>query len=288
VRSIPAGAHFSERSPLGRHTKQSRIRLPKAAAIAAAPTLATVAAAFCLAPQAAAAAPVSAADAAHAAVLDAAVKSAGSAAPAKSGTRHARARAAGTSLPVSYKVRPGDSLSSIAWHFYHDQAAWPAIYWRNHGQIRWADDINVGQVLRIPARPSRIPKAPAALQPPAASAPVVNVPPSPTQEPAGVQQAQQAPQQPQQATAPADTASSGEYPGGAFGQCVVARESGGNAQVMNSSGHYGLYQFSASTWAEYGGSAADFGDASVAEQNQVFANAIAAGGESNWAPYDGC
>jgi len=26
----------------------------------------------------------------------------------------------------------------------------------------------------------------------------------------------------------------------------------------------------------------------VAEQNQVFANALAAGGESNWAPYDGC
>ena len=33
---------------------------------------------------------------------------------------------------------------------------------------------------------------------------------------------------------------------------------------------------------------ADFGHASVAEQNQVFANAIAAGGQSNWAPYDGC
>jgi nucleoid-associated protein YgaU len=271
---------------LGRHTKPTRIRLPKAAAAAAAaPTIATVAAAFCLAPQAAAAAPVSAAAAAHTAVLDAAVKPAVSAAPAKSSARHARAHAAGTSLPVSYKVRPGDSLASIAWHFYHNEAAWPAIYWRNHGQIRWADDINVGQVLRIPAKPSRIPKAPADLQPPAPSTAVVSVPSSTTQESAGVQQAQQAPQQ---ATAPADSASSGEYPGGAFGQCVVSRESGGNAQVMNSSGHYGLYQFSASTWAEYGGNPAEFGDATVAEQNQVFSNALAAGGESNWAPYDGC
>jgi len=26
----------------------------------------------------------------------------------------------------------------------------------------------------------------------------------------------------------------------------------------------------------------------VAEQNQVFDNAMAAGGEFNWAPYDGC
>jgi len=57
---------------------------------------------------------------------------------------------------------------------------------------------------------------------------------------------------------------------------------------MNGSGHYGLYQFSASTWAEYGGNPADFGDASVAEQNQVFANAMASGGESNWSAYDGC
>jgi hypothetical protein len=73
-----------------------------------------------------------------------------------------------------------------------------------------------------------------------------------------------------------------------FQACVIAAESGGNAQVMNSSGHYGLYQFSASTWAEYGGNPAEFGDATVAEQNQVFDNAIAAGGESNWSLYDGC
>jgi len=77
-------------------------------------------------------------------------------------------------------------------------------------------------------------------------------------------------------------------PGGSFGQCVIARESGGQAQVMNATGHYGLYQFSASTWAAYGGSPADFGHASVAEQNQVFANAMAQGGQSNWSAYDGC
>jgi hypothetical protein len=57
---------------------------------------------------------------------------------------------------------------------------------------------------------------------------------------------------------------------------------------MNSSGHYGLYQFSASTWAAYGGSPGSFGNASVAQQNQVFSNAIAQGGQSNWSAYDGC
>ena len=93
------------------------------------------------------------------------------------------------------------------------------------------------------------------------------------------------------------TVSSGGYsgnigtssgPGGSFGACVVSRESGGNSQVMNASGHYGLYQFSASTWVAYGGSSADFGHASVAEQERVFSNALAQGGESNWSPYDGC
>jgi hypothetical protein len=76
--------------------------------------------------------------------------------------------------------------------------------------------------------------------------------------------------------------------GGSFAQCVIARESGGQTQVMNATGHYGLYQFSASTWAAYGGSPADFGHASASEQNQVFDNAIAAGGQSNWSAYDGC
>jgi hypothetical protein len=75
---------------------------------------------------------------------------------------------------------------------------------------------------------------------------------------------------------------------GSYEACVIARESGGNSQVMNSSGHYGLYQFSASTWQAYGGSSADFGHASAAEQQRVFHNAIAQGGQSNWSPYDGC
>jgi hypothetical protein len=85
-----------------------------------------------------------------------------------------------------------------------------------------------------------------------------------------------------------DTASVSTSGDGSFQACVISRESGGDSQVMNSSGHYGLYQFSASTWAAYGGNPADFGDASAAEQNQVFDNAVSQGGESNWSAYDGC
>ena len=185
--------------------------------------------------------------------------------PDRSAELVAASRLAVASVPAKYTVRPGDSLSSIAGRVYHDQAAWPAIYWANHSKIHSANDISVGQVLRIPAKPTRIPNAPAQAGSVAVAA----------SQSEGV------------AYAPAETASTYSGDGG-FTSCVIARESGGNSQVMNSSGHYGLYQFSASTWEAYGGSASDFGNASVAEQNQVFDNALAAGGQSNWSAYDGC
>jgi LysM repeat protein len=277
-------ANFAEGSPLGRHRKPSRLQLPQGATAAAAPTLA---AALCLSPQAA---PVAYAATAHTAVLDAVSQLAGSpnatSAPATSArqsasptarptTASAAARGSAGALPATYRVRHGDSLSAIARRLYHDRADWPALYWRNHRRIHWADDIYAGQVLHVPAKPAHVPAAPAALQPlPAPQAPrAAAVPPQVTAGPAAGS-----------VTTAAPTAT----PGGAFGACVIARESGGNPQIMNATGHYGLYQFSESTWIAYGGSAADFGHASVAEQNRVFANALAAGGESNWAPYDGC
>lgn len=173
----------------------------------------------------------------------------------------------------TYTVRPGDSLSSIARNVYHDPDAWPVLYWANRGHIRWANDISAGQVLTVPVKPARIPAAPSQLAP--TPAPVA-------EQPAPVQTAE-----PVQTAAPVQTTST--YTGdGSLQQCVISAESGGDSQVMNSSGHYGLYQFSASTWAEYGGNPADFGNASAAEQNQVFDNAMAAGGASNWSAYDGC
>lgn len=266
---------------MGRHSKPPRIRLPHGAPSAAAPTLATVAAAFFLSQQAPPAPPAAQAAAHHAAVLDAARQPGLSPAQRLSATRQATEAKPGSGLPAWYTVRPGDSLSAIAGRLYHNPAAWPVLYWRNRGQIRWADTIETGQVLRIPAEPARIPGPPALLEPPPPVRTVADYTPRHA-SPAPAQAA------PVRAAAPAASTYSGGVPGGAFGQCVVSRESGGQAQIMNSSGHYGLYQFSASTWAEYGGAPADFGNASVAEQNQVFATALASGGESNWAPYDGC
>jgi len=186
-------------------------------------------------------------------------------------------------LSATYVVKSGDTLASIAQHLYHSPDYWPVLYWANHGKIKYANEIQAGQVLTVSAKPAKIPSAPTVLAPS----------PAPTTSTAGyggsyssASTAEAAPVQTE--STPVQTQSTYTGSSGSFQSCVIAAESGGNSQVTNSSGHYGLYQFSASTWAAYGGNSADFGNASVAEQNQVFGNAIAAGGASNWAPYDGC
>ncbi len=243
-----------------------------------------MAAAACLAPPALAE-PLPAHTATqHAAVTDAASYTDLTTARLLAAQRQVTERKANSAQTVEYTVRQGDSLSAIAGRFYHKQAAWPVLYWANHSQIKWANDISAGQVLRIPAEPAKIPGAPGQLGP---AVPVAA--PAPAPAPAEVTAAPASPAYaPAQSTAVVASGYSGGTPGGSFGQCVVSAESGGNSQVMNSSGHYGLYQFSEGTWVAYGGSAASFGNASVAEQNQVFANALAQGGQSNWSAYDGC
>jgi LysM repeat protein len=241
----------------------------------AAPALVSVAAAICLSPQAAQAATTTPqitpqVSAQPAVVTDAAsFPGAAFAGLPNAAELMAQTKAkASSGLLATYKVRSGDTLSKIAQRFYHDQAAWPAIYWANHGQIHYADVITEGQSLKIPVKPAKIPAAPGSTSPaPAASS-----------SPSASSVSYSAPVQ-------TDATYSGS---GSFQSCVISRESGGSSQVMNGSGHYGLYQFSESTWEAYGGSASDFGNASVAEQNKVFDSAIAAGGESNWSAYDGC
>lgn len=183
----------------------------------------------------------------------------------------AAATVARAATPANYTVKAGDTLSTIAKRVYQDPRYWTALYWANHKHLRYANEITEGQVLTVPAKPAKIPDAPSSLGPA-----VVQSTASATTGPTATASAQ---------VANTTVSTSGDS---AFQACVIARESGGNSQVMNASGHYGLYQFSASTWAAYGGNPADFGHASVAEQNQVFENAIAAGGQSNWSLYDGC
>ena len=148
-----------------------------------------------------------------------------------------------------------------------------AIFWANKHQIRWANIIQIGQRLSIPVEPGQIPSAPSETGPPVApvAAPVQQASSAPVQAPVAQAPVAQAPvaqapvaqtpvaqapvaQAPVAQAAPAATNSGGS----SFQQCVISRESGGNSQVMNGSGHYGLYQFSASTWAAYGGSSSSF------------------------------
>jgi LysM repeat protein len=178
-----------------------------------------------------------------------------------------------------YTVQPGDTLSGIGARF---GISWQALYTANESVIGSNPNlIFAGEVLSLTgvtsAQPEQSP-APEQAQP---------------QQTQPTQQAQQSDQQVQAAPQQSDVtqssaADTGGSAPGSFQQCVIQAESGGNAQVMNSSGHYGLYQFSQSTWDAAGGNPADFGNASVAEQNQVFQNAYAQWGTSPWAPYDGC
>jgi LysM repeat protein len=263
---------------LGCRGKQARIRIPHRLPSAAAPTLFGMAAAVglsALAPMGLAGPAAAQVTAHHAAAADAASHAGSPSAQLLAATQPATKQTPRASRPATYTVRPGDSLSAIAMRYYRNPAAWPVLYWANHSHIRWANDIQAGQVLTIPVKPARIPAPPTALDP------------APAPAPAASQAAAQTPA-PAQAGPATSVEAASTYSGGTFGQCVIEHESGGNPQVMNASGHYGLYQFSASTWAAYGGSPADFGHASAAEQNQVFANAMAQGGQSNWAPYDGC
>lgn len=298
-------ANSSERTLLGTEATSARRRITRWLPAAAAPAFVGVAAAFALtsASGGAATGQVTAHRAAlstasrAAAVRAAGIRTAsstpsGSAATrltsatgpaAKPATRQAAKPAAATSAKAAtaatartYTVKSGDTLSDIAKRVYRDGRFWTAIYWANHRHLRYANQITVGQVLTVPAKPARAPAAPKVLGPAPVSTAAVTT--GTAQQPVQSYSSQ--------SSSPASTVStSGDS---AFQACVIQRESGGNPQVMNASGHYGLYQFSASTWAAYGGNPADFGNASVAEQNQVFDNAIAAGGQSNWSLYDGC
>lgn len=173
--------------------------------------------------------------------------------------------AAGKAVSRYVEVKSGQTLSGIA---SSRKIGWQSLYCVNKKEIGANPDfIKPGEKLFIP----RV----------KISCKIENG----TQNPAGSVQSVSS-QDTYQSQQPAYV-NPGSY--GSFQACVISRESGGNPDIWNATGHWGLYQFSYSTWVAYGGNPADFGTASVAEQNQVFANAMATpGGANNWAPYDGC
>ena len=102
-------------------------------------------------------------------------------------------------------------------------------------------------------------------------------------------QQQAAAQQPSPApSSPPPSLSGGSDPAhSALGICIRNAEEGGSYAWGPGNGG-GAYQFVIGTWEAYGGAASEFGVAGPAYQDQIFNNAIAAGGASNWTAYDGC
>jgi hypothetical protein len=96
---------------------------------------------------------------------------------------------------------------------------------------------------------------------------------------------QQAAAQP--SAAPAPSSSGGDAASSPLGICIRNAEEGGSYAWGPGNGG-GAYQFLLGTWEKYGGAASEYGVAGPAYQDQIFDNAIAAGGASNWTSYDGC
>lgn len=88
-------------------------------------------------------------------------------------------------------------------------------------------------------------------------------------------------------TAAPPPSSGGDAANSPLGVCIRDAEEGGSYAWGPGNGG-GAYQFQLSTWETYGGAASEYGVAGPAYQDQIFDNAIAAGGASNWTDYDGC
>ena len=92
---------------------------------------------------------------------------------------------------------------------------------------------------------------------------------------------------PTPSAAPTPSSGSGDAASSPLGVCIRNSEEGGSYAWGPGNGG-GAYQFLLGTWEKYGGAASEYGVAGPAYQDQIFDNAIAAGGVSNWTSYDGC
>jgi len=92
---------------------------------------------------------------------------------------------------------------------------------------------------------------------------------------------------PTPSAAPTPSSGSGDAASSPLGVCIRNSEEGGSYAWGPGNGG-GAYQFLLGTWENYGGAASEYGVAGPAYQDQIFDNAIAAGGASNWTSYDGC
>jgi LysM repeat protein len=186
-----------------------------------------------------------------------------------------------------HMVASGDTLSGISTTSYGRSACWPGIY-RASKTVIGSDPNRIypGQHLVIPASCDSHSVAISAV----ASSPVVasNLADTrrTTHRTARHSAAKSAPVH--HSSGSASSGSSSYAVSSSFQACVIRAESGGNPQIWNASHHWGLYQFSYSTWVGHGGAPSLFGNAGGAYQTKVFWQTVRDDGTSDWAPYDGC
>jgi len=84
------------------------------------------------------------------------------------------------------------------------------------------------------------------------------------------------------------TASATRQPNGSIEACIRRVENGGSYSRGTNPTHFGMYQFSRSTWVANGGDPDTWGSASPEEQDRVFRNTVNRNGYSDWLPYNPC
>jgi hypothetical protein len=171
-----------------------------------------------------------------------------------------------------YRVKPGDSLSTIARDRYGRSADWPILWWANRHRVPDPAVITTGQRLRVPdahrVRPWLVRAAMAAI-------------PAPPPAPAGPAAGGSAPAAPVVSSAPAPAAASS---GGVNWSAIAACESGGNWSINTGNGFYGGLQFTQQTWLGYGGGqyAQSANQATPAQQIAVAQRVAAGQGMGAW------
>jgi hypothetical protein len=194
----------------------------------------------------------------------------------------AHAQTAALTVPGSYTVRPGDTLSQLAARFYGHADRWPALWWSNRHSVHNPDSITVGQQLSLaswhPASPVLLARALRHVPQPAPPRQAVLA----STAAGAADPAPAAPADPPPAASAPVAASSG------YQACVIAHESGGNPLAINpSSGASGLYGFLDSTWQSVTGLGGAARDYSPATQTQAFWKLYGEAGRSPWIT-DGC
>jgi LysM domain len=180
-----------------------------------------------------------------------------------------------TSGPAFYRIREGDTLSSIAAD--HGLGSnWEGLWAANISGITNPDLIQPGWVIKLEAAPVT----------PAMQVVIGRIlnPPAPAPQPAAAVSAGSSPSSGVQFSGTLTVAGFGGFEG-----CVISHESSGDPDAQNpDSTASGLFGFLTSTWTAVTGLPGPARDYSVATQEAAFSKLYAEDGTAPWAPYDGC